>query len=179
MPAPAAGGAAARALTRVASSQACNARNPFPGHVFNDVMHELDLYVRCRRAQHGTGRALRHRACVSSRSYGQTIEVDYRGYDVTVENFLRVLTGARPRRTRASLELTWRHALARGAGRHEDWVPRSKRLLSDASSNVLVYMTGHGGDEFLKFQDQARHPSAIPGAISGAIPGASPDVLPS
>ena len=27
-------------------------------------------------------------------SYGQTIEVDYRGYDVTVENFLRVLTGA-------------------------------------------------------------------------------------
>ena len=29
------------------------------------------------------------------RSYGQTIEVDYRGYDVTVENFLRVLTGAR------------------------------------------------------------------------------------
>jgi len=33
-------------------------------------------------------------------------------------------------------------------------VPRSKRLLSDARSNVLVYMTGHGGDEFLKFQDQ-------------------------
>ena len=29
------------------------------------------------------------------RSYGQTIEVDYRGYDVTVENFLRVLTGAK------------------------------------------------------------------------------------
>ena len=35
-------------------------------------------------------------------------------------------------------------------------MPRSKRLLSDARSNVLVYMTGHGGDEFLKFQDQAR-----------------------
>ena len=33
-------------------------------------------------------------------------------------------------------------------------MPRSKRLLSDARSNVLVYMTGHGGDEFLKFQDQ-------------------------
>jgi len=32
-------------------------------------------------------------------------------------------------------------------------MPRSKRLLSDASSNVFVYMTGHGGNEFLKFQD--------------------------
>jgi len=25
--------------------------------------------------------------------------------------------------------------------------------LTDASSNVFVYMTGHGGNEFLKFQD--------------------------
>ena len=32
-------------------------------------------------------------------------------------------------------------------------VPRSKRLLTDARSNVLVYITGHGGNEFLKFQD--------------------------
>lgn len=39
-------------------------------------------------------------------------------------------------------------------GRHEDWVPRRQRLLSDAASNVLVYVTGHGGDSFLKFQDQ-------------------------
>ena len=31
--------------------------------------------------------------------------------------------------------------------------PRSKRLESDARSNVFLYMTGHGGDEFLKFQD--------------------------
>jgi GPI-anchor transamidase subunit K len=49
---------------------------------------------------------------------------------VTVENFLRVLTG-----------------------RHESVVPRSKRLLSDEGSHILLYMTGHGGDEFLKFQD--------------------------
>ena len=32
-------------------------------------------------------------------------------------------------------------------------MPRSKRLLSDANSNIFVYMTGHGGNEFLKFQD--------------------------
>ncbi|RWW03635.1 hypothetical protein BHE74_00033098 [Ensete ventricosum] len=57
-------------------------------------------------------------------------KVDYRGYEVTVENFLRVLTG-----------------------RHDPAVPRSKRLLSDEGSHILLYMTGHGGDEFLKFQD--------------------------
>lgn len=33
------------------------------------------------------------RALTSPRRYGQNVEVDYRGYDVTVENFLRVLTG--------------------------------------------------------------------------------------
>ena len=58
-------------------------------------------------------------------------------------------------------------------GRHEPDVPRNKRLLSDenrcvqqiptvalcvaltrvAQSNVLIYMTGHGGEEFIKFQD--------------------------
>lgn len=38
-------------------------------------------------------------------------------------------------------------------GRHESAVPRSKRLLSDEGSHILLYMTGHGGDEFLKFQD--------------------------
>jgi phosphatidylinositol glycan class K len=32
-------------------------------------------------------------------------------------------------------------------------LPRAKRLLSDDRSNVFVYMTGHGGNEFLKFQD--------------------------
>ena len=38
-------------------------------------------------------------------------------------------------------------------GRMDASVPRSKRLLTDARSNVFVYMTGHGGNEFLKFQD--------------------------
>eukprot|EP00027_Filamoeba_sp_ATCC50430_P009082 CAMPEP_0168559776 /NCGR_PEP_ID=MMETSP0413-20121227/10707_1 /TAXON_ID=136452 /ORGANISM="Filamoeba nolandi, Strain NC-AS-23-1" /LENGTH=259 /DNA_ID=CAMNT_0008591033 /DNA_START=251 /DNA_END=1027 /DNA_ORIENTATION=+ len=62
--------------------------------------------------------------------YGDNIEVDYRGYQVNVENFIRVLLG-----------------------RHQPDTPRSKRLLSDENSNILIYMTGHGGDEFLKFQD--------------------------
>lgn len=38
-------------------------------------------------------------------------------------------------------------------GRVEPSIPRSKRLLTDDRSNVFVYMTGHGGNEFLKFQD--------------------------
>jgi len=62
--------------------------------------------------------------------YGENIEVDYRGYEVNVESTLRVLTGRHPKET-----------------------PRSKRLLTDSRSNILIYMTGHGGDEFLKFQD--------------------------
>ncbi|KJH46806.1 peptidase C13 family protein [Dictyocaulus viviparus] len=62
--------------------------------------------------------------------YGTDVEVDYRGEEVTVENFIRLLTG-----------------------RHYPATPRSKRLLSDHQSNVLIYLTGHGGDSFLKFQD--------------------------
>lgn len=54
------------------------------------------------------------------------------------------------------------YAIARGrfgnwlpyyAGRHAPDVPRSKRLISDADSNLLIYMSGHGGDEFIKFND--------------------------
>ncbi|XP_047316506.1 putative GPI-anchor transamidase [Impatiens glandulifera] len=94
-----------RIILMLADDMACNARNQYPAQVFNNENHKLNLY-------------------------GDNVEVDYRGYEVTVENFLRVLTG-----------------------RHETSVPRSKRLLSDEGSHILLYMTGHGGDEFLKFQD--------------------------
>ena len=55
----------------LADDVACNPRNAFPGSVFSaDTAHgALDLY-------------------------GDNIEVDFRGYEVTVENFIRVLTGA-------------------------------------------------------------------------------------
>ncbi|KII87800.1 hypothetical protein PLICRDRAFT_162643 [Plicaturopsis crispa FD-325 SS-3] len=92
-------------ILMLADDVACNARNKFSGSVYANAGRHLDLY-------------------------GENIEVDYRGYEVTVENFIRVLTG-----------------------RVEPSVPRSKRLLTDESSNIFVYMTGHGGNEFLKFQD--------------------------
>ena len=56
-------------------------------------------------------------------------QIDYRGEDVTVDNFVRVLTGR---------------------GGYGSIMPV---LTSDEHSHVLVYLTGHGGDSFFKFQD--------------------------
>jgi phosphatidylinositol glycan class K len=67
---------------------------------------------------------------VKKQLYGADVEVDYRGHEVTEENLLRVLMG-----------------------RHTPGTPANKRLLTDDRSNVLVYMTGHGGDQFIKFRD--------------------------
>ena len=91
-------------ILMLAEDSACNARNTFPGTVYNDGKLSKNLY-------------------------GENVEVDYRGYEVTVDNFLRVLTG----RTKN--------------------MPLSKQLKTDGQSNILVYLTGHGGDNFLKFQD--------------------------
>jgi len=37
--------------------------------------------------------------------------------------------------------------------RHPPGTPASKRLDTNEGSNIFIFMTGHGGDEFLKFQD--------------------------
>lgn len=55
-------------ILMLADDTACNPRNKFPGCVYANAGRTLDLY-------------------------GDNIEVDYRGYEVTVENLLRVLTG--------------------------------------------------------------------------------------
>lgn len=106
----------------LADDAACNSRNKFPGCVYANAGRQLDLY-------------------------GDNIEVDYRGYEVTVENFLRVLTGEY-----RSCSICSSRSRS-DTGRMDPSVPRSKRLLTDDRSNVFVYMTGHGGNEFLKFQD--------------------------
>ncbi|KAF3495769.1 hypothetical protein DY000_02058033, partial [Brassica cretica] len=74
-----------RFILMLADDMACNSRNQYPAQIFNNENHQINLY-------------------------GDNVEVDYRGYEVTVENFLRVLTG-----------------------RHESAFPRSKRLLSFSS----------------------------------------------
>ncbi|KAF2480309.1 peptidase C13 family-domain-containing protein [Neohortaea acidophila] len=98
---------------------ACNPRNSFPGSVFNDKSRGLDLYDDKSGALGGD----------DNLDMGG-IEVDYRGNEVTVENFIRLLTDRWP-------------------ASH----PHSKRLMTGPQSNILIYMTGHGGNEFLKFQD--------------------------
>lgn len=92
-------------ILMLADDAACDPRNRFPGNVWADSNRALDLY-------------------------GQEIQVDYKGREVTVENLIRLLTG-----------------------RHPPSHPSSKRLLSDSNSNIFIYMTGHGGEDFLKFQD--------------------------
>ena len=92
-------------ILMLADDMACNPRNPRPAEIFNNADEQINVY-------------------------GDDVEVDYRGYDVTVENFVRILTNRLP-------EVT----------------PASKRLLSDETSNIFIYMTGHGGDGFLKFKD--------------------------
>lgn len=56
-------------ILMLADDAACNPRNKFAGCVYANKGRHLDLY-------------------------GDNIEVDYRGNEVTVENFIRVLTGA-------------------------------------------------------------------------------------
>jgi len=58
--------------------------------------------------------------------FDESIQIDYRGDDVTVDNIRKVLLG-------------------KGDG--------GRVLRTDADSNVLIYWTGHGGDSFFKFQD--------------------------
>lgn len=59
-------------ILMLADDMACNPRNHFPATVYNKAGRLIDLYG-------GVG--------------GGNVEVDYRGYEVTVENFIRVLTG--------------------------------------------------------------------------------------
>ncbi|KDE03852.1 hypothetical protein MVLG_05674 [Microbotryum lychnidis-dioicae p1A1 Lamole] len=92
-------------ILMLADDVACNPRNPFAGTVYSNADRRYDLY-------------------------GTSIEVDYKGEEVSVETFLRLLSGRFPEST-----------------------PVNKRLLTDERSNIFIYMTGHGGDEFLKFQD--------------------------
>ena len=95
-----------RVVLMLADDHACDARNARHGRMRGDVGGSVELY-------------------------GDEVEVDYRGTEVTPESVMRVLTN-----------------------RHAEGTPRSKKLLPGPRSNVLIYITGHGGDGFIKFQDQ-------------------------
>src|SRR5690242_649244 len=81
-------------LLLIPDEYACNPRNSRPGEMF------------LKDSQGGEGRDL----------YGKDVEVDYRGTEVTVETFLRLLTG--------------RHV--------NEATPRSQRLLTNKDSNIFI-----------------------------------------
>ncbi len=60
----------------------------------------------------------------------QNVEIDYHGDEVTGNLFLQLLSG-----------------------KSDKDIPIAKRLQSNSDSNILVYLSGHGGDEFFKFHD--------------------------
>ena len=62
---------------------------------------------------------------------GPDVGVDASDLGVNVASFLAVLTGQN----------------------HKEGVPQNLRLQSNENSSVLVFLTGHGGDQFLKFHD--------------------------
>jgi phosphatidylinositol glycan class K len=55
-------------ILMLADDMACNPRNVYPAEIFNNENHKLNLY-------------------------GDNVEVDYRGYEVNVENMVRLITG--------------------------------------------------------------------------------------
>jgi phosphatidylinositol glycan class K len=55
-------------ILMLAEDIACNPRNPIPGTVFNNDQKTTNIY-------------------------GENVEVDYKKYEVTIENFLRLMTG--------------------------------------------------------------------------------------
>lgn len=57
--------------------------------------------------------------------YSEETEIDYRGADVNVKSFLDATLGTAPR-----------------------------SIQSDSNSSLLIYVSGHGGDQFFKFQDE-------------------------
>lgn len=102
-----------------AMDPACDTRNPFPGSLYNTL--EMDTALN----------QLKDVPWNKSRKQDRSVEVDYRGDEVSVDSFLRLLTG-----------------------RHYPGTPASKILQSGNDSNVLIFLTGHGGDGFFKFRDK-------------------------
>lgn len=60
----------------------------------------------------------------------ENVEFDYIDQDVTVESFLQLFHG-----------------------KYDNSVDISKRLMSSDSSNVMIFLSGHGGNGFFKFRD--------------------------
>jgi len=90
-----------RIILMLADDMPCNSRNPKPGTVYNNAQQHTNVF-------------------------GDDVEIDYKGYEVTVANFIRLLTG-----------------------RVNKGTSKSKQLLTDDRSNIFIYMTGECNLTFL------------------------------
>jgi phosphatidylinositol glycan class K len=87
-------------ILMIADEYATNARNPFKNGMYANGAKNANWY-------------------------SEETEIDYRGADVNVKNFLDATLGTAPR-----------------------------SIQSDSNSSLLIYVSGHGGDQFFKFQDE-------------------------
>ena len=71
-----------------------------------------------------------HKSPFEQNLFIEDIEIDYKGRSVTAKSFRNVLIGE-----------------------HDSTTPPIKQMHSSSTSNVLVFLTGHGGENFFKFQD--------------------------
>lgn len=106
-------------ILMLADDLICDARNPLPGQVYISEGSSWSGSVSAPFSEYH-----------SPDDLFVDVDIDYKADDVTVENFVRVLTG-----------------------KHLPGEAKKRKLNSHANSNVLVYMAGHGGDNFIKFQD--------------------------
>lgn len=92
------------------------------------VMNALDAY--CDLRNPFPGDIYSDHSIQSNSVYNEDMEIDYVGEDVSFQTLYELLSG-----------------------RYSPHTPLSKRLQTDSNSNIFVFFSGHGGDEFFKFQD--------------------------
>lgn len=106
-------------ILMIADEFAVNPRNPF-----KNQMYSSSSFI--------------HPSSLFSSLYNETVQIDYRGNDVSVQNLVHALTGRQPSVITQRIPETLATTTLANAN-HE--------------SHILVYWTGHGGDQFFKFQD--------------------------
>lgn len=109
-------------ILMVADDYSMNPRNPVKNTLYNTATDTIDVVP---------GKYSNNNNKATTSIVTPDTMVDYRSEDVTVENFIRVLTG-------------------RSGGGKGPVLPSGKQM---RNAHVLLYLTGHGGEEFFKFQD--------------------------
>jgi GPI-anchor transamidase subunit K len=106
-------------------------RNPYPGKIFStNNIEKMNLNI-TNNNEFRDSHLFSTLSSTKAKADDDDVQIDYGGNDCNTENFLRLLSN-----------------------RHEIGTPLNQQLLSGPNSKILIYLTGHGGDSFLKFHDQ-------------------------